>query len=91
MSIWTSRASRTWAPDGEPTGIQLPYIVTIDEGSSQVLSIRRNFDEGSDLARKRHYFVHYKFMPGSRFLRLWPDPHDRRPWPRLDQHPAATY
>ena len=54
-------------PEGEPTGIQLPYIVTIDEGSSQVLSIRRNFDEGSDLARKRHYFVHYKFMPGLGF------------------------
>ena len=54
-------------PEGEPTGIQLPYIVTIDEGSGQVLSIRRNFDEGSDLARKRHYFVHYKFMPGLGF------------------------
>jgi len=54
-------------PEGEPTGIQLPYIVTIDEGSSQVLSIRRNFDENSDLARKRHYFVHYKFMPGLGF------------------------
>jgi hypothetical protein len=36
-------------------------------GSGQVLSIRRNFDEGSDLARKRHYFVHYKFMPGLGF------------------------
>ena len=55
------------SPEGEPTGIQLPYIVTIDEGSGQVLSIRRNFDEGSDLARKRHYFVHYKFMPGLGF------------------------
>jgi hypothetical protein len=54
-------------PEGEPTGIQLPYIVTIDEGSSRILSIRRNFDEGSDLARKRHYFVHYKFMPGLGF------------------------
>jgi hypothetical protein len=55
------------SPEGEPTGIQLPYIVTIDEGSGQVLSIRRNFDEGSDLARKRQYFVHYKFMPGLGF------------------------
>jgi len=54
-------------PEGNPTGIQLPYIVTIDEGSGQVLSIRRNFDEGSDLARKRQYFVHYKFMPGLGF------------------------
>jgi len=55
------------SPEGEPTGIQLPYIVTIDEGSGQVLSIRRNYDEGSDLARKRQYFVHYKFMPGLGF------------------------
>ena len=55
------------SPEGEPTGIQLPYIVTIDEGSGQILSIRRNYDEGSDLARKRQYFVHYKFMPGLGF------------------------
>jgi len=54
-------------PDGEPTGIQLPYIVTIDEGSGQVLSIRRNYDEGTGLARKNQYFVHYKFMPGLGF------------------------
>jgi hypothetical protein len=54
-------------PEGNATGIQLPYIVTIDEGSGQILSIRRNFDEGGDLARKRQYFVHYKFMPGLGF------------------------
>lgn len=54
-------------PEGEPTGIQLPYIVTVDRGSSKVLSIRRNFDEGTDLAQKRQYFVHYKFMPGLGF------------------------
>ena len=55
------------SPDGETTGIQLPYIVTIDEGSGSVLSIRRNFKENSDLAKKRQYFVHYKFMPGLGF------------------------
>lgn len=55
------------SPDGDPTGIQLPYIITIDRGSSKVLSIRRNFDEGTDLAVKRQYFVHYKFMPGLGF------------------------
>ena len=54
-------------PTGEPTGIQLPYIVTIDKGSNKVLSIRRNFDEGTELAKKRQYFVHYKFMPGLGF------------------------
>tara|TARA_R100001163_G_scaffold33241_1_gene25750 strand:+ start:137 stop:2605 length:2469 start_codon:yes stop_codon:yes gene_type:complete len=55
------------APTGEPTGIALPYIVAIDEGSGQVLSIRRNFEEGSGLAKKQQYFVHYKFMPGLGF------------------------
>lgn len=55
------------APDGEPTGIALPYIVSIDEGSGEILSIRRNFEENTDLARKTQYFVHYKFMPGLGF------------------------
>ncbi len=55
------------SPSGEPTGIALPYIVTIDEGSGKVLSIRRNFEEAADLARKQQYFVHYKFMPGLGF------------------------
>ncbi len=54
-------------PNGEPTGIALPYIVTIDEGSGQVLGIRRNFEEGTGLAKKTQYFVHYKFMPGLGF------------------------
>ena len=55
------------SPAGEPTGIKLPYIVTIDELSGEVLSIRRNFDEGAELARKKQYFVHYKFLPGLGF------------------------
>ena len=55
------------SPDGEPTGIALPYIVSIDEGSGEILSIRRNFEENTDLARKMQYFVHYKFMPGLGF------------------------
>jgi hypothetical protein len=55
------------SPDGEPTGIQLPYIVTLDKGSGKILSILRNFDEDTDLAKKRQYFVHYKFMPGLGF------------------------
>ena len=55
------------SPDGEPTGIQLPYIVTIDESSGQILGIRRNFEEGSELAKKQQYFVHYRFMPGLGF------------------------
>ena len=55
------------SPNGEPTGIALPYIVTIDEGSGEVLAIRRNFSEGSMMAKKTQYFVHYRFMPGLGF------------------------
>ena len=51
----------------EPTGIKLPYIVTIDQGSGEVLSIRRNYEEGDPLKRKQQYFVHYKFLPGLGF------------------------
>ena len=52
---------------GEPTGIRLPYIVTIDESSGQVLAIRRNYRMDDPLKRKIQYFVHYKFMPGLGF------------------------
>ena len=55
------------SPDGEPTGIALPYIISVDEGSGHVLSIRRNFGEGTGIAKKQQYFVHYKFMPGLGF------------------------
>jgi len=52
---------------GEPTGIKLPYIVTLDQGSGEILSIRRNYAEGDPLKRKQQYFVHYKFLPGLGF------------------------
>ena len=54
-------------PQGDPTGIKLPYIVVIDKDSGKVLSIRRNWDEQDPLKRKRQYFVHYKFLPGLGF------------------------
>jgi len=53
--------------DGEPTGIKLPYVVTIEEGSQQVLSIRRNFAPNDPLKNKIQYFVHFKFLPGLGF------------------------
>jgi|TARA_R110002020_G_scaffold524_6_gene2645 hypothetical protein len=53
--------------DGEQTGIKLPYIVTIDEGSSKILSIRRNWVNGDEYYRKVQYFSHYKFLPGLGF------------------------
>jgi len=53
--------------DGEPSGIKLPYIVTIDKDSDTVLAIRRNYAENDPLRRAVQYFVHYKFMPGLGF------------------------
>ena len=54
-------------PDGQPTEIKLPYVVTIDHGSGEILSITRNYDANDSLKRKRQYFVHYKFLPGLGF------------------------
>jgi hypothetical protein len=52
---------------GEPTGIKLPYIVTIEENSREVLSIRRNYAQNDPLKKKINYFVHFKFLPGFGF------------------------
>lgn len=51
-------------------GIPLPYIVSIDENTRKVLSIRRNWKEGDTTFQKRNYFVHYKFLPGLGFYGL---------------------
>jgi len=53
--------------EGNPSGIKLPYIVTIDKDSSTVLSIRRNYREDDPMRRPVPYFVHYKFLPGLGF------------------------
>jgi|TARA_B100001093_G_scaffold449265_1_gene455370 hypothetical protein len=53
--------------EGAPTGLGLPYIVTLDETSSEVLSIRRNFAATDPLKQKKDYFVHFKFLPGLGF------------------------
>jgi len=53
--------------DGEPTGIKLPYIVTLDHGSGEILSITRNYEAQDPNKQKRQYFVHYKFLPGLGF------------------------
>jgi len=53
--------------DGEQTGLKLPYIVTVDEGSGTVLAIRRNFDAQDPSKKRRDYFVHFKFLPGLGF------------------------
>ena len=53
--------------DGEPTGIKLPYIVTLEMGSREILSIRRNYKAEDPLKKKIEYFVHFKFLPGLGF------------------------
>jgi len=53
--------------DGEPTGIALPYVVTIEQGSSEVLAIRRNWEPEDKNHQKRQHFVHYGYVPGFGF------------------------
>ena len=53
--------------DGEPTGIKLPYIVTILESTNEILSIRRNYTQDDPTKEKIKYFVQYKFLPGTGF------------------------
>ena len=53
--------------DGEPTGIKLPYVVTVAQAGQKVLSIRRNFNPQDPLKKKINYFVQFKFLPGTGF------------------------
>mgnify|MGYP001461472639 FL=1 len=56
--------------DGEPTGIKVPYLVTISQDNGQVLSIRRNYREDDPTKKKIAYFTHFKFLPGFGFYGL---------------------
>ena len=53
--------------DGEPTGIALPYVVTLERGTGAVLSIRRNWNPNDKTRQKRQHFVHYGYIPGFGF------------------------
>ena len=53
--------------DGEPTGIKLPYVVTMEAGGRNILAIRRNWQPEDPLKQKIQYFVHFKFLPGLGF------------------------
>ena len=55
---------------GEPTGLKLPYIVTIDKDAYKVLSIRRNYNPNDPLKNKINFFIQYKFLPGLGFYGL---------------------
>jgi len=56
--------------EGEPTGIRVPYIVTMSLDNGQILSIRRNYREEDELKKKIAYFTHFKFLPGFGFYGL---------------------
>jgi hypothetical protein len=53
--------------EGEPTGIALPYVVTIEKGSNTILAIRRNWNPDDETNKKRQHFVHYGYIPGFGF------------------------
>jgi hypothetical protein len=53
--------------DDEPTGIAIPYVITVIEGTNDVLSIRRNYYEDDDTKKRRDHFVHYVYIPGFGF------------------------
>jgi len=53
--------------DGKPTGIALPYVVTIEKSTSTILAIRRNWNPDDDTKQKRQHFVHYGYVPGFGF------------------------
>jgi hypothetical protein len=50
--------------DDEPTGIKLPYIITLDEVSGQVIGVRRNWDEDDEKRLRKEYFIHYLLVQG---------------------------
>ena len=54
-------------PDIDDYGFAVPYVVTILEDRNEILSIRRNWEQGDELFNKKEYFVHYKFLPGLGF------------------------
>jgi hypothetical protein len=53
--------------DGEPTGIALPYVVTIEKATQTILAIRRNWHPDDKTKQKRQHFVHYPYIPGFGF------------------------
>lgn len=53
--------------DGKPTGIALPYVVTIEKSTSTILAIRRNWHPDDETQAKRNHFVHYSYIPGFGF------------------------
>lgn len=61
---WNLKGYEDTDDEGEETGIGLPYVITIERGTSTVLSIRRNWDESDRRKLKRQHFVQYTYIPG---------------------------
>jgi hypothetical protein len=61
---WNLKGYEDTDDEGEETGIGLPYVITIERGTSTVLSIRRNWDERDPRKLKRQHFVQYTYIPG---------------------------
>ena len=76
--------------NGEPSGLRVPYIVTILESTGDILAIRRNYDQNDMLMRVNNTSFTTSFAR-TWLLRLWPDPHDWRVVPSLYKHPTAAY
>jgi hypothetical protein len=53
--------------EGNPTGIEIPYVVTIEKGTGEVLSIYRNWDEEDERKQRLNHFSHYNYVPGFGF------------------------
>ena len=53
--------------DGKPTEIALPYVITIDKDTQEILAVRRNWNPDDDLRAKRQHFVHYGYIPAFGF------------------------
>jgi hypothetical protein len=61
---WNLKGYEDTDDEGEETGIGLPYVITIERGTSTVLSIRRNWDERDPRKLKQQHFVQYTYIPG---------------------------
>jgi hypothetical protein len=62
--------------DSRAKNIKIPYVVTIDEGSGEILSIYRNYRPDDATYQRIEYFAHFKFLPGLGFLWFWFNPYD---------------
>ena len=58
---------KIWMQNGNPTGIKLPYVITVAQSGNKVLSIRRNYKQDDPKKNKINYFVQFKFLPGTGF------------------------